>query len=89
MFNALSPNGDGMNETFEYSFILPDGTKAALVSELLIFNRWGNVVYQNDEYYLNENERFIGRESGAGEELLDGTYFLYHIIRSARSKRKL
>lgn len=39
--NAFTPNGDGINDTFNGSFL---GIKA---SNLEIFNRWGELIYQS------------------------------------------
>lgn len=41
--NAFSPNGDGLNDTFEVLF-LPPG------SRLNVYSRWGNRVYLSDSY---------------------------------------
>jgi hypothetical protein len=81
VFNALSPNGDGMNDTFEYDFVLPDYSRAVLVSSLMIFNRAGNIVYNNNSYYKDEDERFTGFDQDSGKKLLDGTYFYLITLR--------
>ena len=67
--NVITPNGDGDNDVFVPTALEP-GTR------LLIFNRWGRLVYRSDEYrndwqasgqaagmyyYLLENERFCFR----------------------------
>jgi gliding motility-associated-like protein len=44
--NVFTPNGDQLNETFDIEN-LPDN------SSLIIYNRWGNVVYQSDNYQNN------------------------------------
>jgi gliding motility-associated-like protein len=63
--NGFSPNGDGMNDFFE----IPGITEYANV-KLDVFNRWGNLVYQNNEYKNN----WSGRNT-SGELLSDDTYF--------------
>ncbi|WP_204344666.1 choice-of-anchor L domain-containing protein [Psychroserpens algicola] len=59
---GISPNGDGMNDTFDLS--------SYEVSKLEIFNRLGTLVYSKtnytDEWYGQTND---------GEELPVGTYF--------------
>ena len=39
--NAFTPNGDGTNDMFR-----PQVTGPAVLDELLVFNRWGQVVYE-------------------------------------------
>lgn len=70
-FNALSPNGDGMNESLYLEFIeiIPE-TKD---NKVTIFNRWGSPVFEITNY--NNNDRvFKGLDQG-GRELPNGTYF--------------
>jgi gliding motility-associated-like protein len=64
--NIMTPNGDGNNDTFiGQSNVLTAGISA----DVIVFNRWGNVVY--------ENQRYIG-DWGA-QDLPDGTY--YYIVK--------
>src|SRR5690606_28846362 len=58
--NAISPNGDGDNDTFEIVGIENYDKKV-----VIIYNRWGNEVYKNTNY----NNEFSGRG------LNDGTYY--------------
>lgn len=63
---AFSPNFDGNND-----YLVIKGLEEYPDNEIVIYNRWGQVVftrnnYRNDWYGLNEN----------GEPLVDGTYFL-------------
>jgi len=66
IYNALSPNGDGVNDVFQIDGIedFPDNT-------VKIFNRWGNMVYEMAGY-KNEWNGNWGRANGL---LPDGTYF--------------
>ena len=70
-YNEFSPNGDGVNETFEIDCIsrYPNNT-------LKIYNRWGNLVFQAQGY----NNEFAGISNGRAviqkEEFLPvGTYY--------------
>lgn len=69
--NGISPNGDGKNEFFyiKYIELLPD-TKTNTV---MIYNRWGDVVFEIDDYD-NINNIFSG-ENKNGNKLPTGTYF--------------
>ncbi|WDF66362.1 gliding motility-associated C-terminal domain-containing protein [Flavobacterium sp. KACC 22763] len=74
VYNAVSPNGDGLNDTFHIKGLdnFPDNT-------LEIYNRWGVKVYDAKGY--NESDRmFAGYSDGRatinrGEKLPTGTYF--------------
>ncbi|MCB0768888.1 MAG: gliding motility-associated C-terminal domain-containing protein, partial [Flavobacteriales bacterium] len=62
---GFSPNQDGDNDRFEIT-----GISAYPGSTLIIFNRWGKKVYENNAY----NNDWDGR-SRNGLELADDTYF--------------
>ncbi len=58
--NVFTPDGDGKNGTFEIV-----GINGFPGSTLIVFNRWGKEVYQNDNY---DND-------WSGDDLAEGTYF--------------
>jgi gliding motility-associated-like protein len=60
--NVITANGDGVNDLFEIQN-LPDNT------EVIILNRWGNVVFSSGNYQNNWN----GKDT-SGKELVDGVY---------------
>jgi gliding motility-associated-like protein len=66
MPSGFSPNGDYSNE-----FFVVRGIEAYPDNQLTIYNRWGNIVYQKEDY---SNEWNGGNNNG--EELPDGTYFV-------------
>ncbi|WP_299255856.1 gliding motility-associated C-terminal domain-containing protein [uncultured Aquimarina sp.] len=73
IFTAVSPNGDGMNDTFKIQGLskFPD-------NELFIYNRWGILVFQKEAYHENQNFEGIseGRATISKEsELPEGTYY--------------
>ena len=78
---GFSPNGDGTNDAFKIG-----GMKDTELNELIIFNRWGGVVYASQDY---KND-WIGQSNegvvaiGAGQGLPDGTYF-YCFTRYAKN----
>ncbi len=76
----LSPNGDGVNDTFEIvqkRQIFNRSSTSTPIFNLTIFNKNGEVVYQK-ENYMQDAEHFYGVGnvgSFAGTELPDGDYF--------------
>ncbi len=58
--NVITPNGDGVNDILEV---------AEAGSKIKIWNRWGKLVYQSDNYK---------KEWGDGKEIIAGTYY-YHL----------
>ncbi len=64
--NIFTPNGDGINDAFRVEF------KGDLVNcaEILIFNRWGDVVYTSNV----ERSGWDGRTQ-SGDKAPPGTYF--------------
>lgn len=58
--NVITPNGDGINDYLVFKFIEPfEG------SHLYIYNRWGELIYETDNYQNNWD----------GRNMNDGTYF--------------
>jgi len=58
--NIITANGDGVNDQF-----LIENIEDFSGSRLMVQNRWGNVVYQSDDY----------DNSWTGTNLVDGSYF--------------
>jgi len=71
--NAISPNGDAFNESFNL--------KGCNVVKLEIFNRYGRKVNSYSDY----SNQWDGKTSG-GESLPDGTYFYTAEIKDGTSK---
>jgi gliding motility-associated-like protein len=74
VYNGISINGDGLNDTFIIEGIecYPDNT-------VKIFNRWGVLVFETENYNNNSNS-FVGFSHGRvtigqSEKLPMGTYF--------------
>ena len=58
--NVFTPNGDGINDFLKFDLVeIYPGTK------LIIFNRWGNKIYEDDDYFNDWD----------GENYQEGTYF--------------
>jgi gliding motility-associated-like protein/uncharacterized repeat protein (TIGR01451 family) len=66
--NVFTPNGDGTNEYFEIV-----GLNQFSNAHLTVFNRWGNMVYDNSDYNNDWN----------GEGLNDGTYYYILALKNA------
>ncbi len=72
MPQGISPNGDGKNDTF----IIP-GILSAQPNTVTIFNRWGNIVYEKDNYqndWHGQTDRAFDLLASDGL-LPDGTYY--------------
>lgn len=61
-FNVFTPNGDGKNDFFSIESIEEDIYRG---SELMIYNRWGNIVHEAVNYKNNWDMN----------DIEDGTYF--------------
>lgn len=71
VYNAVSPNNDGKNDTFIIDFIqqLPGTQK----NHVFIFNRWGDLVWDGVDY---DNDRVVfSGKNHSGNELPSGTYY--------------
>ena len=68
--NIFTPNGDGINDYFEIGYgdegkPINDLKVYFLSTKLVIFNRWGRIVYESTDY----------KNDWDGGKLPDGTYF--------------
>ncbi|UXX78818.1 gliding motility-associated C-terminal domain-containing protein [Reichenbachiella carrageenanivorans] len=74
--SGFSPNGDGINDTWQIKGIekYPDNT-------VYVYNRWGNLIYEQ-RGYDNQSRSFDGQANNltglSTGQLPEGTYF-YHI----------
>ena len=64
--NIFTPNNDGTND-----FFVPINLNQYPNPYLLIFNRWGELVYENSDYQNN----WSGTHYKSGEELKEGIYY--------------
>jgi gliding motility-associated-like protein len=71
IYNGMSPNGDGINDYFEIKYI--EVLPAARENRVLIFNRWGDMLWRTDNYN-NTTNRFEGLNQN-GNEIPSGEYF--------------
>ncbi|GGE41477.1 choice-of-anchor L domain-containing protein [Psychroflexus planctonicus] len=63
---GISPNGDGVNDCFDLSFLASEPG----IKKLQIFNRYGRKVFESSNY----TNQFCGQDDG-GNNLVTGTYF--------------
>lgn len=77
VFNGISPNGDGLNDKFVVE--LKNGGRFERL-QVRIYNRWGVLVFQSDDYGNGEENTFTGYSNGRltvekDRKLPTGTYF--------------
>lgn len=75
IFNAISPNNDGFNDSFtiQYIDLIPETQN----NTVTIYNRWGSKVFEVSNY--NNTDRVFKGLNDNGNELPSGTYF-YRIV---------
>lgn len=71
IYNALSPNGDGLNDVFVIQYI--NSIPETAMNKVTIYNRWGDEVFSIAEY--DNDQRVFRGLSNSGKELPTGTYF--------------
>ncbi len=72
--NAITPNADGKNDVLIFDVITYGTTEQFPDNELVVFNRWGDIVYQTKPYTNN-----WGGTNKSGQLLPHGTY--YYILK--------
>ena len=81
---AVTPNGDNRNDYFTIDF----ASECGFTYDLMIFNRWGNKIYEATNYQNDWDG--IANANGVfkkGEHLPSGTY--YYVIVIPESNQKL
>lgn len=70
-YNGISPNGDGLNDYF----VIQNIQLLEPRNKVTIYNRWGDKVFEMENYNSNISEkRFEGKQNN-GKELPSGVYF--------------
>ena len=76
--NVITPNGDGMNETFTVSCIND------FPATLEVYDRWGALVYDQDVY-----DGLWSGVSNSGTELIEGGYMYVIVIDFGQGNRQV
>jgi len=63
--NAFTPNGDGLNDIF-----LPQFSATPFIYELMIFDRWGGLVFESKD----PNKPWLGNVNGGEHYVENGVY---------------
>jgi gliding motility-associated-like protein len=71
VYNGITPDGDGINDFLLIKYI--NVVEGASKNRVMIFNRWGDVVFDVENY--NNIDRVFTGLSKNGAELPSGTYF--------------
>jgi gliding motility-associated-like protein len=71
VYNAVSPNDDGKNDAFILQYV--DAFADTQKNKVTIFNRWGDVISEIENY--NNKERVFKGLNKSGNEVPSGTYF--------------
>jgi gliding motility-associated-like protein len=71
--NSFSPNFDGINDVFT----VYGGDDISEVISMLIYDRWGNLLYSNSHFPINESR--TGWDGRFKEKLMDPGVFIYVI----------
>ncbi|MBN2486361.1 MAG: gliding motility-associated C-terminal domain-containing protein [Bacteroidales bacterium] len=70
VYNVFTPNGDGVNDYFEFRH-----AEQYPEAEVHIYNRWGQLVYYQKRYNINDSmARWDGKSMKNGKDLPMGTY---------------
>ena len=72
--NTVTPNGDGANDDLVFDIITFSDPDDIPDNELIIFNRWGDIIYEAKPYTNNWNG--LNQD---GQPVPEGTY--YYVLR--------
>ena len=71
---ALTPNGDGVNDTFEAGVTAPFRSECGIV-DIQIFNRWGAKIFEAEDYKNDWGGTVNSNAIGSSDIITTGTYF--------------
>ncbi len=72
--SGFSPNSDGVNDLF----VIPEITSENYTAKLMVWNRWGEIVLEEDDYQNDWAGDCRGKTCMGDGDLPEGTYF-YHV----------
>lgn len=75
--DGFSPNHDGINDRFEIRH------KLGQTIDLTVFNRWGNIVFKENNYKNDWDGKGVG--GFLGKDLEEGTYYVFVIIHDTQN----
>jgi hypothetical protein len=78
--DGFSPNGDGINDKFVI------GHHSYQTVDLAVFNRWGNIVFKEDNYQNTWDGHGVG--NFLGKELEQGTYYVMVTVTNQKTGSK-
>ncbi|WP_304143016.1 gliding motility-associated C-terminal domain-containing protein [Mesoflavibacter zeaxanthinifaciens] len=76
---AVTPNGDGYNETFNVT----GASDCGFVVEVKLFNRFGDVVYESDNYQNDWSGVSPSSSIGSAGRLPNGTYYYVVVLKES------
>ena len=76
---AITPNGDQYNEYFEINGIELCG----FITDVKIFNRWGALVYESNNYQNDWNGKNNSSSIGSSQTLPNGTYYYIVVLNNS------
>ncbi|MCP4054482.1 MAG: T9SS type B sorting domain-containing protein, partial [Mesoflavibacter sp.] len=76
---AVTPNGDGYNETFNVT----GASDCGFVVEVKLFNRFGDVVYESDNYQNDWSGVSPSSSIGSSGRLPNGTYYYVVVLKES------
>ena len=80
IYNAISPNGDGLND-----FLIIRNIQLYPENKIIVFNRWNQIVYETTNYSINGNV-FDGIHQKTKRLLPVGTYFYIFSYKNTNGK---
>lgn len=82
--NAFSPDEDGRNDRFTF---YSDNGSGEIIERLQVFDRWGALIYEGEELFLNDES--TGWDGYFGEKRMNPGVYAYHgIVRFGNGVRK-
>ncbi|WP_044398404.1 gliding motility-associated C-terminal domain-containing protein [Lacinutrix sp. Hel_I_90] len=76
---AITPNGDGYNDFFAVQGL----SKCGFVINLKIFNRYGGIIFESENYQNDWDGSSIKTSLGGADKLPNGTYYYVIVLKDS------
>lgn len=91
VYNVVTPDGDGIHDYFKIILLEKETQEeyqltSNIRSTLQIFTKWGDLVYESNNYVFDDESQFFRGKTEDGKDLPNGTYYYVYDLKITASE---